>query len=45
MTTGEGKVIESVSEIDAIGHRVVHGGEVQGELPDHPPRSSRRSMT
>ena len=27
MTTGEGKVIESVSEIDAIGHRVVHGGE------------------
>lgn len=27
MTTGNGKVIESVSEIDAIGHRVVHGGE------------------
>ena len=27
MTTGEGKVIDSVSEIDAIGHRVVHGGE------------------
>ncbi len=36
MTTGEGKVIDSVSEIDAIGHRVVHGGEVQGELPHHP---------
>ena len=27
MTTGEGKVIDSVSEIDAIGHRGVHGGE------------------
>ena len=27
MTTGEGKCIDSVSEIDAIGHRVVHGGE------------------
>ena len=27
MTTGVGKVIDSVSEIDAIGHRVVHGGE------------------
>ena len=27
LTTGEGKVIDSVSEIDAIGHRVVHGGE------------------
>ena len=27
MTTGAGKVIDSVSEIDAIGHRVVHGGE------------------
>ena len=27
MTSGEGKVIDSVSEIDAIGHRVVHGGE------------------
>ena len=27
MTTGDGKVIEDVSEIDAIGHRVVHGGE------------------
>lgn len=27
MTTGNGKVIDSVSEIDAIGHRVVHGGE------------------
>ena len=27
MTTGEGKVIDSVSEIGAIGHRGVHGGE------------------
>ena len=27
MTTGEGKVINSISEIDAIGHRGVHGGE------------------
>ena len=27
MTTGAGKCIESVSEIDAIGHRIVHGGE------------------
>ena len=27
MTTGDGKVIEDVGEIDAIGHRVVHGGE------------------
>ena len=27
MTTGAGKVIDSVSEIDAVGHRVVHGGE------------------
>ena len=27
MTTGEGKVIDSADEIDAIGHRVVHGGE------------------
>ena len=27
MTTGAGKVIDSVGEIDAIGHRVVHGGE------------------
>ena len=36
MTTGEGKVIDSVSEIDAIGHRVVRRREVQGELPHHP---------
>ena len=27
MTTGEGKCIEDVKEISAIGHRVVHGGE------------------
>jgi len=27
MTTGAGKVIDDVSEIGAIGHRVVHGGE------------------
>ena len=28
MTTGAGKCIESVDEINAIGHRVVHGGEI-----------------
>ena len=27
MTTGEGKVIDDVKEVSAIGHRVVHGGE------------------
>ena len=27
MTEGEGKVINDVSEVSAIGHRVVHGGE------------------
>ncbi len=27
MTTGEGKVINSKADIDAIGHRGVHGGE------------------
>ena len=27
MTTGEGKCINDVSEISAIGNRVVHGGE------------------
>ena len=27
MTVGEGKVIESKSEIDAIGHRIVQGAE------------------
>ena len=27
MTTGSGKVIDDVSEVSAIGHRVVHGGE------------------
>ena len=28
MTTGEGKCIDDVSEINAIGHRVVHGGGI-----------------
>ncbi|MBQ8598825.1 MAG: acetate kinase [Oscillospiraceae bacterium] len=27
MTSGEGKVIDDVKEINAVGHRVVHGGE------------------
>lgn len=27
MTTGDGKVIDDPSEINAIGHRIVHGGE------------------
>lgn len=27
LTTGEAKVIDSMEQIDAIGHRVVHGGE------------------
>lgn len=27
LTKGEGKVIDSVNDIDAIGHRAVHGGE------------------
>ncbi len=27
LTHGEGKVIDSIEEIQAIGHRVVHGGE------------------
>jgi acetate kinase len=27
LTSGEGKVINSVDDIDAIGHRAVHGGE------------------
>ncbi len=27
LTSGEGKVIDSMSEIAAVGHRVVHGGE------------------
>ena len=27
LTSGEGKVIDSIEEIDSIGHRVVHGGE------------------
>ncbi len=27
LTTGEDKVIDSIEEIQAIGHRVVHGGE------------------
>ena len=28
LTTGEGKVIDSMKEIDAVGHRVLHGSEV-----------------
>ena len=28
LTTGEGKVIDDVAEIAAIGHRVLHGGEI-----------------
>ena len=28
LTTGEGKVIEDVKEISAVGHRVLHGSEV-----------------
>lgn len=27
LTTGEGKVIDSIDNIEAIGHRAVHGGE------------------
>ena len=27
LTSGEGKVIDDVKEINAVGHRVVHGGE------------------
>ena len=27
LTAGEGKVIDSVNDIEAIGHRAVHGGE------------------
>jgi len=27
LTSGEGKVIDSINDIEAIGHRVVHGGE------------------
>ncbi len=27
LTSGEGRVIDSVNDIDAIGHRAVHGGE------------------
>ena len=46
MTTGEGKVIDSVSEIDAIGHRVVHGGEKFKECCLITDRGRRRlSMT
>ena len=28
LTQGEGRVIESLGEITAVGHRVVHGGEM-----------------
>ena len=31
LTQGEGKVIDSIEEIDSIGHRVVHGGEFFSE--------------
>ncbi len=31
LTTGEDKVIDSIEEIKAIGHRVVHGGEYFNE--------------
>lgn len=31
LTTGEGKVIDSISEISAVGHRVLHGSEVYKE--------------
>ena len=31
LTTGEGKVIDDISEIAAIGHRVVQGGNLYGE--------------
>ena len=31
LTTGEGKVIEDISEIAAIGHRVVQGGNLYNE--------------
>ncbi|NQY19900.1 MAG: acetate kinase [Campylobacteraceae bacterium] len=31
LTSGEGKVIDSIEEIDSIGHRVVHGGEYFSE--------------
>ncbi|MCC8196846.1 MAG: acetate kinase [Ruminococcus sp.] len=31
LTTGEGKVIDSMSAISAVGHRVVHGGELYKE--------------
>ena len=27
LTTGEGKVIDSMEEINAVGHRVLHGSE------------------
>ncbi len=27
LTTGEGKVIDSMDEINAVGHRVLHGSE------------------
>ena len=47
MTTGDGKVIDDVSEINAIGHRVVHGGEkfqasclITPEVIDDPARAA-----
>ena len=32
LTEGEGKVIDSVKEISAVGHRVLHGSEVYKNL-------------
>lgn len=31
LTTGEGKVIDDISEISAVGHRVVQGGDLYSE--------------
>ena len=45
MTTGGGKVIESVSEIDAIGTAWSMAARSSRRAASSPPRSSRRSMT
>ena len=39
LTDGEGKVIDSINDIDAIGHRVVHGGEAFKESTLVSPRA------